>query len=67
MITNAWPTYSSVYHSNRVALNFQSCKSKTEIEPARVVIIEERTALVQMSLSLSLSLSLYIYIYIYVH
>lgn len=57
MITNAWPTYSSVYHTNRAALNFQSCKSKTEREPARVVIIEERTALGQMSLSL----------YIYVH
>lgn len=54
IITNAWPTYSYVYHTNRAALNFQSCKSKTEREPARVVIIEERTALGQMSLSLSI-------------
>ncbi len=52
IITNAWPTYSYVYHTNRAALNFQSCKSKTEREPARVVIIEGRTALGQMSLSL---------------
>lgn len=52
MITNASPTYGRVHCTDRAALNLQSCKSKTEREPARVVIIEERTALGQMCLSL---------------
>lgn len=46
------PQHSPVYHTNRAALNLQSCRSKTEKEPARVVIIEERTALGQTCLSL---------------